>query len=623
MVTTRTGLKNQAASFARKRGAITLLGFVAALALAIMFGTLIPPPNTAHAESSEPWLYMECVDYPVVEGDDFRLVVRKKYTGFDPAPYKKMRVFWYTEAGTADETDYERLYAEGQASNSYQSRTGKMGRDFHTLEDILPETDESYVVRFNNSVDHGSDDQCTITIRDDDGVGIYDLEIRSVPREFPLDDEGNETVEAYTAGDHILITARFNHPVTTRNPETGEQTGYAGLNLGIGGNRRTAHVMRGSGTDELIFGYVVQPDDFDLDGISVETDWISTGLVYNADTEDFGIWPVDAGHGSFNALSHGLEDDPAHLVMQPDVDATVVDPPPDAPIDDEPSILDPDPPEWAERSVNIEPNLLDEVEGELTEEDQGRDWIAFEGVGGEDYIIELKGKMNIQESDAAQGVGFITPYDPDFLIDPSILEIVDADGEQVLGERDQGGFLGNFARAFFTPESDGTYYIAVGAGNELRSGLGLYTLSVRADDYPDDYNARPDVLLLPGESIIASIDSDVPPDDPGLKPWHWWGTDSTTHPVYGLESLDDLDVFSFQISEEGSYALFVDDGPEGVGVWHISDQIGNVIFHVEGVPQQSVIQYLDPGEYRVAVGSPYESSGNTGLYTLVLVHASE
>ena len=153
--------------------------------------------------------------------------------------------------------------------------------------------------------------------------------------------------------------------------------------------------------------------------------------------------------------------------MQADVDATIIDPPTVQPPDEKPSIELPEPGEWVERSVNIEPNLLAEIEGELTEDDEGRDWYAFEGVGGEEYIIELKSKMNIQVSDDRNGVGFISPYDPEFLIDPSILEIVDESGEQVMGEQDKGGFLGNFARAFFTPESDGKYYIAVGAGREL------------------------------------------------------------------------------------------------------------------------------------------------------------
>ena len=127
----------------------------------------------------------------------------------------------------------------------------------------------------------------------------------------------------------------------------------------------------------------------------------------------------------------------------------------------------------------------------------------------------------------------------------------------MLGEHGKGGFLGNFARAFFSQDSDGTFYIAVGAGVELRSGLGLYTLSVRADDHADDHNTNPDIMLLPGQSITACIDSDVRPGDPGLRPWHWWGTKRESQPVYGLESIDDLDVFSFRIFDEGSYVLFV------------------------------------------------------------------
>ena len=67
------------------------------------------------------------------------------YKKFDSDwPHKTMRVFWYTEAITADETDYERLYAERQSSNGYQSKHGRMGRDFHTLEDQYPEVDETF-----------------------------------------------------------------------------------------------------------------------------------------------------------------------------------------------------------------------------------------------------------------------------------------------------------------------------------------------------------------------------------------------------------------------------------------------------------------------------------------------
>ena len=104
----------------------------------------------------------------------------------------------------------------------------------------------------------------------------------------------------------------------------------------------------------------------------------------------------------------------------------------------------------------------------------------------------------------------------------------------MLGEHDWGGFMGFFARAFFVPEEDGTYYIAVGAGSQDPDGTGRYTLSLRVDDYPDDFRANPGPVLLPGESVAGVIDSDVSPDDPGLKQWDWAASDGEGVPV--LES---------------------------------------------------------------------------------------
>ena len=173
------------------------MGLVALLAYIVMplGNTGITRPRIAEAGGYEPWLYLDCVVQRVAEGDDFRLVVRTKYD--TNAFSKPMSVYWYTDPGTADESDYERLYAEGQVSNGYQSRTGKMGRTFRTAGDEFPELDETYTVRFNNSVDYGTDGQCEMTIEDDDGVGIYDLECRSVPREFPSEHQGEGPRVAY------------------------------------------------------------------------------------------------------------------------------------------------------------------------------------------------------------------------------------------------------------------------------------------------------------------------------------------------------------------------------------------------------------------------------------------
>ena len=627
MVTAARSLRIPGFSKTPRVALLVVAALVGVLSFAIAFGTIIPPPNTAHAGGNEPWLYLECLDDEVDEGDDFRLQVRKKYKSH--SPHKTMRVFWYTEAITAGETDYEHMYAVRQASNGHQSKTGKMGRTFHTLEDLFPETDETYLVRFNNSVDHGTDGECYITIKDDDGVGIHHLGIRSVPRELRLDDDGNETIEAYTTGDVILVTAHFNHPVTTVNPETGQQTDYAGLYLQVGENRRVAHVLRGDGTDNIIFGYTVQLDDMDLDGISVEGGGPGTGLYYNEDTRDGGIWPVSREDGRLNRLFHGLEDDPVHPVAQVEIDEPTITPPTEAPIDDEPPIIDPPPVDptpgpWSERSVEIEGNLLTRVSGELTQEDEGRDWYSFAATGGETYIIELKNQMEYVES--ALGRSFSTLFVDGHLVDPSILEIVNEQGAQVMGERDQGGFLGNFARAYFTPDEDGMHYIAVGAGAQDRGSLGFYELSVRADDHADDFRAKPDVTLYPGESITACIDSDVSPDDPGLNPWDWWETgseDNYAHPIHGLETLDDLDFLRFVIDEEGTYEISVSDGPESVGIWATYEENGNLRYHEWELPVQSRVEHFEPGTYVVEIGTPYQSAGNTGLYTVSLNRIQE
>ena len=610
---------------------------MAVLAFAIAFGTLIPPPSTAQAASSEKWLYLECQDRSVEEGDDFRLVVRKKYTGHDPAPYKPIRVYWYTDAGTADESDYEHLEHERQVSNSHQSRTGKMGRNFHTVEDDYPETDETYTVRFENSRSSGSDDQCEIVIKDDDGVGIYDLEMRSVPRELPSYIGGEGPIEAYTTGDVILITAHFTHPVTTVNPSTGEQADYAGLHLQIGENRRVANVVRGDGTDTIIFGYTVQPDDVDLNGISIEDGEDDKGFYYNEAAGNTGLWPVDSDDGGLNSLFHGLDDDPKHRVAQVDVGEPTLIPPTEPPLDDEPSIVEPEPVEpepvepepldpvpgpWSERPVNIESGRLTEVNGELTKEDEGRDWYSFDAIGGEDYFIEVVSTMDIRGN--TPGEHFTTPYVDNHLIDPSILEIVDIQGTQVLEEHDDGGFISNWARAHFTPQRDGTYYIAVGSGAQIRDYLGFYTLSVRPDDYADDTYTVRYVTLHPGESITGCIDSDVSPDDPGLKPWDWWEASvGDFYPLRGLESLDDRDFFRFEIAEAGSYSLLVSDAPASVGIWATWHERGHIMEHSEPVPVESVIEHFEPGTYYVEIGTPWKSAGNTGLYTVSLIQVLE
>ena len=600
-------------------GLFALMGVMAAAALVILLGG---PSRTAHAAparaSSEPWLRLECTETLVEEGEHFRLVVRKKYDS--NWPHEKMRVFWYTIAGTADETDYEYLYAVRQASNGSQSESGRMGRNFRTLEDRYSEVDETFVVIFNNSNDEGnevdeSERSCEITIADDDDVGIMSLEITSEPGDVTT--ESGDTVRAYGAGDVIEITARFNEAVTNVSRETGERADYPGIYIQVGEHRRIAELLRGAGTDKLVFGYTVQAEDEDADGISVEAGSKSAGFCFNNRTGDIGLWPASSSSNGMNRYYLGLDDDRDHKVVavpekEEDVDEKPT--PPDATI----KPPDPEPEPWVVRSQQIGTGLVFATSGELTEEDGGRDWFSFEAEGGESYIIELRNAMEFAVDPSAQH-GIDMQYVDGDLVDPSILEVLNEDGEQVLGEHDRGGFMGFFARAFFTPDDDGTYYVAVGSGDQLPEGLGHYDFSVRLDDHADDLYTKSGFVLRPGKSVTARIDSDVSKNDPSLHFWHWIeSTDGTALPMWGLESPDDRDVFPFEIDEAGTYELKVTDGPEDVGIWRTVDGRGNAYNIDRTTPVESLVDEYSPGTYYVDVGTPFDSSGNTGTYTLML-----
>ena len=611
-------------------GLIAWMAVAAMVSLGILLsGPLFSPGRAVYAaphRSNEPWLKIKCLEPLVEEGEDFRLEVRKKHDSDWPHP--TMRVFWYTDSITADESDYEHLYAERQSSNYSQSESGVMGRNFQTLEDNYPETDETFKVRFNNSVDKGHDGECIITISDDDGVGIYDLEITSEPRETTTA-SGDEVV-AYGAGDVIEITAQFTGTVTTLNPDTGEHADHAGLYIQVGENRRVVKLLRGDGGDKLVFGYTVTEEDIDADGISVEAGGPGTGMYYNVNHRDGGLWAVRAPGGRINRIFHGLDDDPDHVVVAVPAEDSDGDEEDDQENDDDgeqtgptggtitPPSPTPEPEEWVKSSLSIESNLRGLTDGELTEEDGGRDWFSFDAEGGESYISEVKNKMTITGFDGTGGypsVQFVQGH----LVDPSILEIVDEEGDQVLGERDRGGFLGNFARAFFIPDEDGTYYIAIGAGAQDLGALGFYELSVRADDHADDFRTESGVELEPGDSITGVIDSDVPGDYPGLNSWDWLEVgDSDFVPIWGLESLDDRDVFRFEISEEGPYLLTVSEGPGDVGIWKTVDGTGHALNYDRNVPVASLEDEYSPGNYYVEVSTPYSSSGNTGSYKLSL-----
>ena len=611
MVTKHNIFRRPGLRVARKTGLFALTALLAVMSVAILAGPFATPRRAVYAATlhgNEPWLMINCIESEVREGESFWVEVQKKYDS--EWPHETMKVFWYTEEITADESDYEPVNGSRQASNGYQSKHGRMGRQFHTSDDLYPEDDETYMIRFLNAVSKGTHGECKITIKDNDGVGIYRLEITSVPKELPAASEDGAAPVAYTVGDVIEITARFTGDVTNVDPNTGEVADYGGLYLQVGENRRIARLLSGEGADRLVFGYTVQEDDLDSDGISVEGGGPGTGMYYSADNRDGGLWSVDTNGGRLTRIFHGLDDDPEHVVLQVEVEEPTITRRPTDTVNPDLSF---------ENSIvlNIRDGLVQTFDGELTAEDNGRDTFSFDAEESKNYIIELRDRLEFTRISDYPWGGHVASV-PGHLEDPSILELLDEGGERVMGERDQTGIVANFARAFFVPDEDGTYHVAVGAGAKDRDGAGFYTLSIRADDHADDHGTDPDVILRPGDSVAARIDRDVASDDPGLNPWDWIVDDGEGTPTFGLESQDDRDVFRLEADVASDYEVSVSNAPEGVGIWRVWDDGGRTV-EVNASPVNRLELKLDSGTYYVEVGTPYMSEGSTGTYTLTFV----
>ena len=265
---------------------------IALLSLLVLLGSVLalavqdPPDASAYAG----WVTIECDDDHTSEGDRFRLHI---VTG-EPSNLRgeTIKVYWSTEAGTADESDYEPLHREGQASNRFQSRNARMGRNFNTTEDVYSELTEHFVVRAVNAASGGSGGgTCRIAINDDDGPGAFRTWIDSRPAEG-----------TYQRDDRIRIRQQFTESVVVEGGAVN-----VGLLIGQGSEveHRTAHYISGSGTDTLTFEYAVTGNDRDRDGIEVPgNDYGGDGSILTAD-----------GRESVNAEYVGLPIDVNHFVQ--------------------------------------------------------------------------------------------------------------------------------------------------------------------------------------------------------------------------------------------------------------------------------------------------------------------
>ena len=128
--------------------------------------------------------------------------------------------------------------------------------------------------------------------------------------------------------------------------------------------------------------------------------------------------------------------------------------------------------------------------GELQYETD-RDWFAVELTAGETYKVELLG---------GRGKGGT-------LQDPYIRGIHDANGRLIADTTDYASGPHSNSEVLFTPDEDGTYYIAAGS---FMSGIrdedvGTYTLQVSIDDFRDDTDTTGTVEV--GGSVTGEIEA--------------------------------------------------------------------------------------------------------------------
>ncbi len=229
---------------------VAVLALSALIALGWAGGLFEPQPVAA----DDATYYLDCPTTEVREGENVDVflvrVTNHKHT-------TKYWANWYTDAGTADETDYVHQSSGQVWTTDAEAAADRDRRVFRTRSDNQLEEDETFTARFgpdDDIVDLNDpdwDNKCEITILDDD-PNIRRVEVTSEPAR-----ESN----TYGVGEVIEISATFSNRVEVA------EGGNPRLGLRVGDDWKQAQYLRGSDSRVLVFGYTVKADDVDTDGI--------------------------------------------------------------------------------------------------------------------------------------------------------------------------------------------------------------------------------------------------------------------------------------------------------------------------------------------------------------------
>lgn len=270
-----------------------LLIFLTVVVAAVLTGAAIREALPVFADSHIYPFYLECNQRKVIESDSYTATV---VSVRNLAGNQRFKSRFSTEAGTATGADYV-------AQNNVQVTAGwgseRLNRTFETKRDSEVEPTETYTILFNTTDsneaiddpdDPDRDNKCTIKIIDND------TEITlSKPRWGSW----------YAGGETIEFTARFGEAVTWN---VDNKTLEFKLGHGSEAETKTAEYISGKGTNQIKFGYTVEADDLDHNGIYVGSNAIKGGDLKNI-SQDIFFTPRNAENDyPYNLVDGGLPD---------------------------------------------------------------------------------------------------------------------------------------------------------------------------------------------------------------------------------------------------------------------------------------------------------------------------
>jgi len=176
-------------------------------------------------------------------------------------------VSWSTWDGVA-----ERVYLQGFAA------TGLPVGGPTRLDNPQASEDHAYSPRMS-TLDSGD---LAVTWIGDDGQGNVDVFVQRLPGSQPQGEgvqfsssaDGIEPAPWLSQGERLRVTLAFDEPV--------EVTGLPRLVLEVGGEEVLAEYESGSGSNALVFGYTILPDQSDLDGVAMGALSLNGGLISDA-----------------------------------------------------------------------------------------------------------------------------------------------------------------------------------------------------------------------------------------------------------------------------------------------------------------------------------------------------